>query len=58
MVRKILQNLSQVFRKLSRLYLYFVLLFLTGFVSFLIIKVVVHWLVYIQRSWPPVWWIF
>ena len=55
MIKNFIQNLGQIFRYFSRLWLYFVVLVLSSFLTFLILKTVIHWFVWVQNNWPPVW---
>ncbi len=58
MFKKTIQDISQFFRKLSRLCFYLVVIVASMFLSFLVIKAIVHAYVWIQEHWPAVWWIF
>ena len=55
MIKEIIQNVGQIFRYFSRLWLYFVVLVLSSFLTFLILKTVIHGFVWVQNNWPPVW---
>ena len=56
MIKDFIQNLGQIFRYFSRLWLYFVVLVLSSFLTFLIFKAVIHAFVWVQNNWPPVLW--